>query len=521
MHQTLRKLRVLFFKQVMKNPSPQKYLLIFWSVNLALAVIKLFFAFRPELDLFTEEAQYWLWSRNLDWHYYSKPPMVAVLNFISTGILGHKEVAIRMIPILAGLGTAWIVFRFTDYLYSSKKTACLAGLLFLGMPIHLLEFTFHTTDTSMTFFWTWAWFMLYRAIQENKTSLWVAAGLITALGIMSKATMILIFPASLIFLFLSGKLKEAGKQWLILLGISLLGFLPSLIWNLQNDFYTFKHLAALGGASGGEPKPFDLGLLVSRTSEYLSGQLAMVSVFFLPFFFFAVKKTIRSRELSSFYVALPGLLTFLGFGGLSLFTWIEVNWPGFAYSTFPVFLAPVVANMESGWKKYTSWAVGVSLALQILLLSPNIFQWKSQGPIFKAEKAIFKRMVGYEDLGNRIDFLQDSLGLSSPVLFSESYHVASELAFYVDGHPQPYTINMGSRKNQWDLWPGMDQFIGQERTFIFVSRGQESPESVTNFGRLIYEEKYPHAFRSDTLGFTKIQIWEDLLDYTPVDTGKF
>ena len=177
--------------------------------------------------------------------------------------------------------------------------------------------------------------------------------------------------------------------------------------------------------------------------------------------------------------------------------------------------------MESGWKKYTSWAVGFSFAFQIHLLSPNIFQWKSQGPIFKAEKAIFKRMVGYEDLGNRIDFLQDSLELSSPVLFSESYHIASELAFYVEGHPQTYTVNMGSRKNQWDLWPGMDQFIGQERTFIFVSRGQESPESVTNFGRLIYEEKYPYAFRSDTLGFTKIQIWEDLLDYTPVDTGKF
>ncbi|GMQ28872.1 glycosyltransferase family 39 protein [Algoriphagus confluentis] len=505
----------------MKNPASRNYLLIFWSVNLALAGVKLLFAFRPELDLFTEEAQYWLWSRNLDWHYYSKPPMVALLNFISTGVFGHTEAAVRLIPIFAGLGTAWMVFRLTDYLYSSKKTACLAGLLFLGMPIHLLEFTFHTTDTSMTFFWTWAWFLLYRAIQENKTSLWIAAGLITALGIMSKATMILIFPASLIFLFLSSKLKKFGKYWLILLAVSLLGFLPSLIWNLQNDFYTFKHLAALGGASGGESRPFDLGLLLSRTSEYLGGQLAMVSLFFLPFFFFAFKRLIRERTLSDLYPVLPGILTFLGFGGLSLFTWIEVNWPGFAYSTFPVFLAPIVANLESGWKKYTSWALGISLALQIILLFPDLFQWKSQGPIFKAEKAIFKRMVGYEDLGKRIDFLQDSLSLTSPVLFSESYHVASELAFYVEGHPQTYTVNMGSRKNQWDLWPGMDQFINQESTFIFVSRNQESPESVTEFSRLIHEEKLSYQFGKDTLGFTKIQVWENLLDYNPVDTGKF
>ena len=505
----------------MKSQNPSKYLLIFWVVNIAFALVKILFAFRPELDLFTEEAQYWLWSRNMDWHYYSKPPMVAALNYLATGLFGNTEIAIRFIPLIFGLATAWVVFSFARYLYQSDRIACFASLIFLGMPIHLLEFTFHTTDTSMTFFWTLSWYLLYRAIYSQQKTFWILAGIVTAFGIMSKATMILIFPASILFLMFYGNIKKSLAPWFIFFGLALLGFLPSIIWNIQNDFYTFKHLAALGGAAGGEPKPFDFELLVNRTSEYLGGQLAMLSVFFLPFYFFGFKKLFSKKDQSQTYLVLPGVLTFLGFGGLSLFTWIEVNWPGFAFSTLPVFLAPVVADLSGKWKSYKNWAFAISLTLPILLLLPSFLNWKSQGPVFKAEKAIFKRMVGYEALGNRIDFLMDSLQISSPAIFSESYHVASELAFYVQVHPQTYTVNMGSRKNQWDLWPGMDQFEGASKKFIFVSRNQDSPESVSEFERLIYEEELPYFFGKDTLGKTKIQIWENLKAYKPIDTGTF
>lgn len=505
----------------MKSSDSRTYLLIFWIANLCFAFVRILFSQRPELDLFTEEAQYWLWSRNLDWNYYSKPPMVAVLNYLSTTLLGHTELAIRMIPILFGLGTAWIVFAFARLRFGSDKLACIAGLLFLGMPIHLLEFTFHTTDTSMTFFWTGCWYLLYRAIHHHDTKAWGYAGLVAALGILSKATMILVFPASLLYLLAFGQVRLFIRPWLGFLGLALLGFIPSLIWNFQHDFYTFKHLAALGGASSGEPKAFDFGLLVSRTSEYLGGQLAMFSVFFLPFFYLGIRKLIRTKEGKDLFPILPGLLTFLGFGGLSLLTWVEVNWPGFTYSTLPVFLAPILVEAGAKWKTFGKWAIGISLALPFLLLSPNFLGWKSQGPLFKAEKALFKRTVGYEELGQRIDALQDSLQLTEPILFSESYHIASELAFYVQEHPQTYVANMGTRKNQWDLWPGMDLYLNQPKTFIFVSRNQSNPTSVAKFQRLIYEEELPYFYRIDSLGKTKIQVWEHLLEYNPVNLGTF
>ncbi|HAH37758.1 MAG TPA: hypothetical protein DCL81_14990, partial [Algoriphagus sp.] len=72
------------------------YIAAFWQVQLSLAIIKIIFTLRPEINLFTEEAQYWLWSKNLAWHYYSKPPLIAAFNYISTSILGDTEIAVRI-----------------------------------------------------------------------------------------------------------------------------------------------------------------------------------------------------------------------------------------------------------------------------------------------------------------------------------------------------------------------------------------------------------------------------------------
>ena len=503
----------------MKNQG--SYSLLFWVINSFLLVLKLLFALRPDLDLFTEEAQYWLWSQNLDWQYYSKPPMVAVLNFLSTGVFGHTEFAIRFIPALLGFLSAGLIYAFAKKIYQSQETGFWAGIIFLAMPISFLGFTFHTTDTSMSFFWILAWLGFYQAVQISKRKYWIWTGIATALGILSKSTMLLIFPAGLLYLALTKNLKKHFPNFALFSAISLLGFIPGIIWNFQHDFYTFRHIATLGGANSGGSQPFDFSLLLARTSEYLGGQLAMVSVFFIPLFVIAFRRLIKSKNETSLFLVIPGLLTFLGFGALSLKTWVEVNWPGFTYSTFAIFLAPVFVSLPPAWKKYRNVAAGLSVGLMIILYLPNFSSWKSSGPIYQGEKALVKRMLGYEELGQRVQALADSLGGPSPVIFSESYHTASELAFYMPSHPQTLVINMGSRKNQWDLWPGMDLQVGNSGRFIFVSRAQESPQEVAIFAKLIHEETIPYYFGNDRMGQTKIQVWEHLIEYNPVNTSTY
>ena len=44
--------------------------------------------FLTPLQLYPDEAQYWLWSRTLDWGYYSKPPVIAWLIWSTTHVGG-------------------------------------------------------------------------------------------------------------------------------------------------------------------------------------------------------------------------------------------------------------------------------------------------------------------------------------------------------------------------------------------------------------------------------------------------
>ena len=45
----------------------------------ALLVIRLVVVYLAKTDLFFDEAQYWLWSRDLAFGYFSKPPLIAWL----------------------------------------------------------------------------------------------------------------------------------------------------------------------------------------------------------------------------------------------------------------------------------------------------------------------------------------------------------------------------------------------------------------------------------------------------------
>src|SRR5260370_25797764 len=75
------------------------------------AVLRFFYlAFFCPLDLAPDEAHYWDWSRNLDWSYYSKGPLVAwIIRFscwlfgpLSEHLMGSPMLAVRIPAVVFG-----------------------------------------------------------------------------------------------------------------------------------------------------------------------------------------------------------------------------------------------------------------------------------------------------------------------------------------------------------------------------------------------------------------------------------
>src|SRR2546423_7742960 len=61
-----------------------------------LTLARLIALFRTPLELYPDEAQYWLWSRIPAFGYYSKPPMVAWAIWASTAFGGDTEPWVRL-----------------------------------------------------------------------------------------------------------------------------------------------------------------------------------------------------------------------------------------------------------------------------------------------------------------------------------------------------------------------------------------------------------------------------------------
>ena len=88
--------------------------LALWLVG-ALTMLRLAVLFITPLELYPDEAQYWLWSRTLDFGYFSKPPMIAWL-IAGTTSLGNEEPFVRLAaPFLhAGAALALQVSRIVE-----------------------------------------------------------------------------------------------------------------------------------------------------------------------------------------------------------------------------------------------------------------------------------------------------------------------------------------------------------------------------------------------------------------------
>ena len=267
--------------QASRKPAGQRWPQIWgprlWML-LAFAVVLL--AYRVWLighsgiSLFFDEAQYWDWSRHLAWGYYSKPPMIAGLIWLSTKLFGSSVVGVKLMTMLLYPVTALVMVGFARALWptsSGVRTGIVAGALFLTLPMVGALGLFASTDAPLLLCWTAAGWMLWRAQVTNRMSCWVGLGLACGLGLMSKYTMAAFALTALWTLWAvhgprRGLLRPG--PW-VAMALALLILSPNLWWNAHHGFPTLQHTAELTTKSGRN------GGLLSAL-EFAGGQLLML-----------------------------------------------------------------------------------------------------------------------------------------------------------------------------------------------------------------------------------------------------
>ena len=237
---------------------------------LGLAALRTGLMVASPLNLHGDEAQYWAWAQDLDWGYFTKPPMIAWVIAATTAVFGDAEWAVRLSsPVLHSV-TAYIMFRTGRFAFDAQ-TGFWAALIYLLMPAVWLSSGLVSTDVPLLLCWVVA---LNAWLHLRRTPLWGFAlqlGLAFGFGFLSKYAMLFFLPALAAAIIGDRETRKAllSRNGLIAALTAGLIITPNIIWNMQNDFATVSHTAANANLKG---IPF-------HPLEWLSFSLSQFAVF--------------------------------------------------------------------------------------------------------------------------------------------------------------------------------------------------------------------------------------------------
>lgn len=450
-----------------------------------------------------DEAHYWHWSQHLDWSYYSKGPLVAwvirasceLFAGLSVRLVGTEVLAVRLPAVIFHALLLIAIYQLSRETFRRPWLALGTVAAAITIPAVNALAVIMTIDSPFLCCWAWACLFGQRAIlQPERQGLWIAAGLVTALGILAKYTMLL-FPASVgLFLLMTPALRrqllEPGFWWLC--GTAALGGIPIVIWNAQHDWVSFRHVSVQAGvtATSTTPVRYFLGPV-----GYLAGQFGLWLGYWLVAWFAAIV-CFRPRPGSDprfaylWWLSMP---IWFFFALVSVRTKVQVNWPAPAYLTGLVltfgWIARQLASPSRRWRQFAAGCLALAISLGVAvtifarypgIIRPVLHRFApaatayDRTPIRKLDPTT--RLAGWHDLGITVGRIRDELIAAErmePVIVGMNWMLPGELAFYCPGHPTVYSIGtiLHDRHSQYDLWrpnPVADAQVYLGRTFVYV-----------------------------------------------------
>jgi 4-amino-4-deoxy-L-arabinose transferase-like glycosyltransferase len=394
-------------------------------------------------DLYADEAQYWRWSQELAWGYYSKPPMIAWVIHLMTGLFGDSEAAVRLAAPFLHTAAAVFVFLAGRAMFSAK-TGLYAAFLYALMPAVTLSSNVLSTDGVLMPCWCAALFLAWRL--RSGGGLWtsVALGAALGLGILSKYAMLYFLIGLALTVALDAPMRKVllSRAGLIVLAVTGAIIAPHFAWNAANDFQTVGHTVDNANLRGELFNP-------ENAVSYFTDQLGV----FGPVSFLALLAGLAgwrtrtndagpARWLLCF--VLPVLIFILAQAVISR---AHANWAATAY--------PGAALLVAGWFASRHGVIWASLAVNSLIAALFLavpFLSAQQTEDLGIDNAL-KRTRGWESSAAQVFAEADRLG-ATVVLVDER-----------------------------EAWHGLD-FYSRERSVPLISwRRYGSPKS--------YSERFP------------------------------
>lgn len=418
------------------------------------------------ISLAPDEAQYWNWSQNLDFGFYSKPPGIAWQIWLGCKMFGQTELGVRFFAVVLTTFVALVTY-FMAHLCKLKPLTCFwSAMIFAFSPIGFMGTFAATTDLGFILFWSLSLCPILWALSNQSSPNYILVGLCIFAGALFKWPIYGLWPLILLsFVFYK---KLYNKSFYIGVAISLLGFLPSIIWNYSHEWATFKHVFTQTTSRASKGNFWD----------FFGAQIGILSPIFFGILFLAFYQLIKRRKTASKSLLYSAYITFFILGiflAFSIIKKMQPNWALFAYPTSTVLIAWCATEVLIKGSLWLKRGLALSCFMVMTLISIPYLQTHSQhmAKVLPYKLNPFRQSSGWANLKEELTQLDYT---SEENFFcSDSYQVTSLLGFYGPKQNREYFLNVSDRrKNQFSFWPSLAQEKnGKSGYFVYADNAKD------------------------------------------------
>jgi 4-amino-4-deoxy-L-arabinose transferase-like glycosyltransferase len=423
-----------------------------------LTIVRLVGLHYSVVDLFFDESQYWAWSRDLAFGYFSKPPLLAWIIATSSAVCGDGEACVRAASPILYFGTSLAIYALADELYDAR-TAFWSALAFTLLPGVVFSGRIISTDVPLLFCWALAllaWVKLLRAPDWRWALLFGAA---LGLGMLAKYAMAYFLAGIAITALFDRASRDIllRRQTWVALALALVILSPNVLWNMLNGFVTLKHTGDNIQGSGLKLSP--LGAL-----EFVATQFGVAGPLLFGGFLVALvgfrKSEVTREDRLMLAFALPPLaaITALGF-----FRTVNANWAAAAFVSATVVVVAIWVRQER------LRLLGVTLALGLIaqgaLLAGDVIAYQAGIGSMGAKGDLYRRTLGWRGLGEAVEKKAREVNAKSVV--AEGRHEVASLIYYLRNVPQPVlSWPVGDPDSQFDMTNALDASTAEPVLFV-------------------------------------------------------
>jgi 4-amino-4-deoxy-L-arabinose transferase-like glycosyltransferase len=388
------------------------------GVVAAITAIRIVMLVVTPLQLYPDEAQYWWWAQALDWGYFSKPPLIAWIIWLTTRP-SDAEWAIRLASPLLHAGTALLLFGIGRRTYGAR-VGFWSAIAYATLPGISYSSGLISTDVPLLFCWAVALYTFLRAVEDRRWRWPMLCGVALGVGLLAKYAILYFFLGAVVAAFVNPSARRlvfSGRGATILV-LALLILSPNLIWNANHGWPTLAHTATNADWSHAR---YSIGKALS----FIAGQFGVFGPLMMAGWIGALSR-LRPREVRNGGTLIPTAFSAPVLILITIQSFISeanANWAA------PAYIAAVplaVIMLLRWWKSRALWlSLAISgaamLVLWVVAIDPSLAERAGQGNAFK-------RQEGWRALGQAV--AAQSRSAPYDAIATGNRSVLAELLYY-------------------------------------------------------------------------------------------